>query len=125
MKILVDSYAWIEYLDGSLKGKKVEQALENAEVYTIALTLAEVVSRAKRLHKDFNIAFETISTLSKIIPIDAHISQEAGVFHASIRERIKDFGLVDSFIFVIAKKIDAKILTGDPHFKGFKEAVLI
>ncbi len=29
------------------------------------------------------------------------------------------------FVVFTAKKLGAKILTGDPHFKGFKEAVMI
>jgi hypothetical protein len=30
-----------------------------------------------------------------------------------------------AFVLQTARKLGAKIITGDPHFKGFKEAVLI
>lgn len=125
MKYVVDSYAWIEYLDASHRGEIVRKILGNNEIYTISLTIAEVVSRAKRRDKDANIAYETIVSNSKIIDVTSEMAKDAGVLHATIRERIKDFGLVDSFILIIAKKLNAKILTGDPHFKGFKEAILI
>ena len=42
-----------------------------------------------------------------------------------IRKKIKDFGLADVFVLLTARKLNAKIITGDPHFKGFKEAILI
>ena len=125
MKVIIDSDAWVEYLDGSVKGRKVEQILSREDAYTLPLTIAEVVSRAQRLHKDAALAYETLVTDSKITEIDAEISKEAGLFHAVVREKIKDFGIVDSFILVTARKINAKILTGDMHFKGFKEAILI
>ena len=126
MKFIIDSYAWIEYLDGSTRGKSIKDVLvENNEVYTISLTIAEVVSRAKRKNKDTTVAYETINTNSIIIDITPEMANEAGLFHATIREKIKDFGLVDSLIFIAARKLGAKIVTGDPHFKSFKETILI
>ncbi len=49
MKCLIDSYAWIEYLDGTINGKSVRELLmQDHEFYTITLTIAEVISRIKR-----------------------------------------------------------------------------
>ena len=42
-----------------------------------------------------------------------------------MRKKFKDFGLIDSMILLTTRKLDAKILTGDPHFKGFKETIFI
>jgi len=41
------------------------------------------------------------------------------------KKRNIKFGLVDAFVLLTARELDAKILTGDRHFKGFKEAVLL
>ena len=126
MKYIIDSYAWIEYLDGSHKGDKVREVLaKDGEIYIIALTVSEVISRAKRKSKDTTIAYETIIMNSKIIDITPEMANDAGLFHAEIRKRIKDFGLVDSLMLIAAHKLGAKILTGDAHFKGFREAILI
>lgn len=126
MKVVIDSYAWIEYLDGSAKGKRVKDILgsEN-ECYTLPLTISEVISRAERTNKDVDIAYEIMTNNSKIVNLDASTSKEAGLFHAHIRKKIHDFGIVDAFIFIVACKLGAKIITGDLHFKGFKEAVMI
>ena len=42
-----------------------------------------------------------------------------------IRKKIQNFGMADCVILLTARKLNAKIITGDLHFKGFKEAVMI
>jgi len=126
MKLIIDSYAWVEYLDGSPAGEKVEKLLlGNNEIYTLSLMIAEVISRVKRVGGDFEIAYDAIVSNSKIIDITRGLSKDAGLFHAKIREKIKDFGLVDALVFIAAKEIGAKIVTGDEHFRNFKESIFI
>lgn len=126
MNYIIDSYAWIEYLDGTKKGEKVKEVLtEQNLIHTSAITVAEVVSRAKRKDKDTVIAYQTITTNSNVININSEIAKETGLLHAEIKKEIKDFGLADAFVLLTARKLGAKIVTGDPHFKGLKEAVLI
>ena len=48
-----------------------------------------------------------------------------GQKHAEMKSKIKDFGLADACVLAGAEKINAKILTGDPHFEGIKNAVMI
>lgn len=122
---VVDSWAWIEYFDGSPSGEKIKGYVENEKniVYTSSVTLAEVVSKFLRKHLDPHQAVKGISTLSIILPVDSDIATFAGELHADIRAHVKDFGLADAFVFAAARKKGAKILTGDPHFKGFKEAI--
>ena len=66
-----------------------------------------------------------VGSISGLIVIDQIRSIQAGLLHAEMRKRIKDFGLVDSFILLAARELNAKILTGDPHFKNMKEAIMI
>lgn len=125
MKFLVDSYAWVEYLDGTQSGQKVKEILQKGEIYTLNLVLSEVISRMKRLKLDAEIAYKALILNSKILQLSPEIAKEAGLLHAEIREKIKHFGLVDALLLALARRLKAKILTGDQHFKGFKEAVLI
>lgn len=126
MKYIIDSYAWIEYLGGSLAGEKVKKFFEGSnDIFSLNLSIAEVVSRVKRVNGDVELAYKALTSNSKVIEITPMISKKAGLFHAEIRKKIKDFGLVDSLMFILAKELDAKIVTGDEHFKGFKEAILI
>lgn len=47
------------------------------------------------------------------------------MLHAEIRQVEKDFGLADACVLATARKLKSKVLTGDPHFKNVKEAVMI
>lgn len=125
-KHVIDAYAWIEYLDGSTKGKKVATVLEdNDEIYTCAITLGEVVSKVARTGKDAKIAYDILLSNSQIITADEDLSLQAGLIHSEMRKTSKDFGLADAYILATAKKLKTKILTGDPHFQGIKEAIMI
>ncbi len=125
-RYVVDSYAWIEYLDGTEIGRKVSDLIkENNEIFTCVLTIAEVVSKAARKGKDAKIAYDVLTSNSKIIDADEELSLLAGLLHYEMRKTVKDFGLADAYILATAGKLKAKILTGDMHFKNMKEAVLI
>jgi len=75
--------------------------------------------------QDPEVAEDILTSNSIIIDADHELSKEAGILHAEIREKVKDFGLADSYVLAAARRLKAKIITGDPHFKGFKEAILI
>ena len=125
-KYVVDSYAWIEYLDGTEIGRKVSDLIkENEEIFSCVLTIAEVVSKAARKGKDVKIAYDVLTSNSKIINADEELSLQAGLLHYEMRKTVKDFGLADAYILATARKLKTKILTGDMHFKNVKEAVLI
>ena len=126
MKYIIDSYAWIEYLNGSILGEKVKKILEgNNEVFSLNLTISEVISRVKRKGGNIEIVYAAITSNSKVVEITPKIAKKAGEFHAEIRKKIKDFGLADSLILMLARELNAKIVTGDEHFRKFKEAFFI
>jgi predicted nucleic acid-binding protein len=126
-KYVIDAYAWIEYLIGSKAGEKVKSILEKEtnDIYTCAVTVAEVVSKTAREGREFEVAYDILLSNSQIVNIDEEISKEAGVLHCEMRKTNRDFGLADAYVLAVARTVNAKILTGDPHFRGVKEAVLI
>jgi predicted nucleic acid-binding protein len=125
-KHVVDAYAWIEYLDGSEAGRKVGALLENnGEIYTCAMTIAEVVSKVSRKGRNVKIAYDVLLSNSQIVDADEELSLQAGLLHCETRKTLKDFGLADAYVLAVARTVNAKILTGDPHFRGFREAVMI
>ena len=127
MKFIVDTSSWIDYFEGSDAGKRVEDYIENSnnEIIINILNLSEISSFFTRKGFDLEGAFKIILSNSKIYYFDVEFAKSAGLLHAKIREKIKDFGLVDAFVLLTARKLNARIITGDKHFKGFKEAVLI
>ena len=126
-KYIIDAYAWIEYLIGSKAGEKVKSVLEeeNNEIYTCAVTIAEVISKTAREGRDFEAAYDILLSNSQVVNVDEEVSKEAGVLHSEMRRNVRDFGLADAYVLATARRINSKVLTGDFHFKGVKEAILI
>ena len=126
-KYVVDAWAWVEYLIGSEFGFKLKEVLDkdSGEVYTCSITLAEVISKVAREGRDVEAAYTMLLSNSQVININEELSKHAGLLHAEMRKTLKDFGLADAYVLATARKLKAKVLTGDAHFKNVKEAVLI
>jgi len=126
-RYIIDAYAWIEYLIGSRSGEKVKAILEDEgnEIFTCAVTVAEVISKTCREGRDFEIAYDVLVSDSQVVNADEEISKEAGVLHSEMRKTSRDFGLADAYVLAVARRTKSRILTGDVHFKGVREAILI
>lgn len=126
-RFVIDAYAWIEYLNGSEKGRKAAQMIEdNAnELFTSCATVAEVIGKVLRRDQEIKVALNQINNFSAVLDITQDISMEAAHIHFEVKKKSKEFGMLDAFVAATAKKMNAKILTGDSDFKHFKEAVFI
>jgi len=125
-KYVIDSYAWIEYFEGSAKGRVVQKViLEKHEIITSAVTVAEVISRMKRKGFEVDDIYLALTNLSQIEDTHALDAKDVGLIHAELRSKVKDFGLADAFVLAVAHQHDAKIITGDPHFKHMKNVIFL
>jgi predicted nucleic acid-binding protein len=126
-RYVIDAYAWIEYLIGSRAGEKVKAILEGEDnvIYTCAVTVAEVVSKTARERRNFEAAYDILISDSQVVNVDEEASKEAGVLHSEMRKTRRDFGLADAYVLAVARRTKSRILTGDVHFKGVREAILI
>ncbi len=126
-RYVIDSYAWIEYLVGSIKGMKVKEIVEseNNEIITPTIVLAEVTSITQREERNAEEAYKMILGLTKTQNLQSEDAKEIGLLHAEMRKKIKDFGMADTVVLHTARRLVAKVVTGDPHFKGFKEVIML
>ena len=123
MNYIIDAYAWIEYLEGSKKGEKVNEILNSKnEIFVLPITISEVVSKVKRRNGNYELAYGALIKRAKIINQTPKIAKESGLIHAEMRKEFDQFGIVDAILISTARSINAKVLTGDHHFKDFKEA---
>ncbi len=134
MKIVVDTYAWIELLIGSQKGGKIKDILENAEkVYTPSTVLAETARKFLREDIDEKTIaewLEIITDASEIAQIDSATALEAAKSQIALTEKAKKLkqntpGLFDAIVHATAKINQCKILTGDEHFKDLPETIWV
>ena len=125
MKYVVDSSCWIDYLEGNESGGKIYDIIKHEEIFVLPINIADVVSKVKRKKGNFELAYDSIISNASIINITPKIAKDAGILHAEIKPKTPNFSLADSFMIIAAKSMSAKLLTGDEHFRNFKEAVMI
>jgi predicted nucleic acid-binding protein len=122
--VLIDSWAWVEFFAGSKIGEKVKGYVmdENQEIIISSINLAEIYRIA--LDRFDQLAAETRrrSMLSRcfLIPVDEEIAVQGAKFRHD-----RDWGLGDALIYATAVREGAKVLTGDPHFKGLKDVIFL
>jgi predicted nucleic acid-binding protein len=134
LKIVMDSYAWIELFLGSEKGKKVIEIVSSAdEVITPDLVLAEIGRKYIKEganEKEVKNRLKFIEENSIVVCLDADISIEGGKAYLELLEKSKKESknkpaLTDSILLALARKYSAKIVSGDKIFEGMKEVILI
>lgn len=125
-RLVVDSWAWVEYLRGSEAGRRVDARLESTEdLWTSVVSLTEVVSKYRRERIPEQPAIDAISSLSRFGVPSRDDAVEAGRIHAEVKPKSPNFGLADSFVLQLARKLGGKVLTGDSDFKGLRDAEYI
>ncbi|HII54206.1 hypothetical protein COT30_04125 [Candidatus Micrarchaeota archaeon CG08_land_8_20_14_0_20_49_17] len=116
---VVDTYAWLEYLGGNVSYK---QLMDETPLKTPIIVLAElsrVFRRRGVKEADAQRMIENISGRSVILPLDSVHAVGGG----ALAENEK-LALVDAIIYSYASN-DEKLLTGDEHFRGKKNVLLV
>jgi len=134
-RLIVDSYAWIEFFTGSSKGRIVEKYLFDAdEVYTPSIVLAEIAWKYFRENIDISIVKNRLNIISEttiVIYVDKNIAVRVGEAYQDLLENTRRRGLkrkpgiIDAIILAITRYVDGKIVTGDQHFKDLEETIYL
>lgn len=118
--VVVDSYAWVEYSEGSDEGRSAREYIEgDYELYTPAVVVAELSDRATRegmrgkWEKELRPFLERQTT---VVQLDAETAGKAGKTKWEMRDHAPEDGLADAVVLTTAREHDAKVLTGDPDF---------
>lgn len=136
MKIVIDTYAWIEVFLGTEKGRKAVEIIRDAdEVYTPSIVLAEISKKYAQSgysDKEIEERIRAITRQTRIVKIDERL---ALLIAKAYRELIRNYeekgskgnkpGVADAIILASAWKVGGKILTGDAHFKDMELTIWI
>jgi len=134
VKIVVDSYAWVELFIGSEKGGVVKEKLSEAEeIYTPDIVLAELARKYWRESVDAQTIAERISKIveiSRIVPIDKDVAIKAAELDLELKKEARKKGLqapglFDAIVLAVAEVTGAKLITGDKHFEGRPRVIWI
>jgi predicted nucleic acid-binding protein len=132
VKTVIDSYAWIEHFLGSEKGGKTDEILQNSdEIYTPDIVLAEIARKYIREGVEDNIIqsrLQQIEDASNIVALNAEIALLAAKYFLEMQANAKKLKLTlpdlfDAIILATGRSLNAKILTGDQHFKNLPETL--
>lgn len=127
MEIVFDTYAWIEYFEGSSKGKKVDEILsdKSMEIITPIIVLLELSYKSKKERWNFERYLKFIKSKSKIAGINDNFILKFGEIYNEQKRKNKEFGLADAIVLTTAIICSGKVLTGDEHFSHLKEAIML
>lgn len=123
MIVLLDSNIWIEYFQGSAKGKKAISFIEGKDKLVVStINLAEVFGfiLQKRTKEDAEQAVSIMLDLAFVVPVDTDIAIQAALYKNEYK-----WGLADALIYVTALQQKAKVVTGDSDFEGKEEVIFI
>lgn len=126
--ILIDTYAWIEIFRNSLWGRQALECIEqNSPLAISVLTLYELQYRFNDLYgKEKTRSFiATILTHAEVIPVDMQIAITAGTIRIVQKKEGNGMGAVDCMILATARIHNLKIMTGDKHFNGLEETIIL
>ena len=111
---LLDTWAWIEYFKGSEDGFKIKKLIEKKEVYTSAISLAEISKWFYQNKCNVGLGVKQIKQNSIIINLEEDILIESGKKYVELRKIKKDIGLIDVIIYTTAISYGLALITKDP-----------
>jgi predicted nucleic acid-binding protein len=132
VKIVVDSYAWIEIFLGSRKGREAADAIQEAElVLTPGVVLAEIARKYLREGLKENVIrsrLRTIAESTEVAQIDEEVAIASSKAYLEIEEKARKSkldrpSLFDAIVLGTARVNGGKVITGDPHFRNLPETV--
>ena len=122
---VIDTFAWIEYFAGTGRGERARPYIESGEAVTPAIVIAEFTDKYtwERANPEDRLKF--IRAKTTIAPLDDETAEAAGRISAERRPKVKGWGLVDSCVLAIDRARGLKVVTGDKHFVGLSDALMI
>jgi len=125
-EFVIDSYAWIEYFRGSDAGRNALRYIESNAAATSVLSLAELKEKYLREGLpsfDEDLAFMTARTA--LAQVDRQTATLAGQINYERKPKAKGWGMADSVILATARISSARVVTGDKHFEGLADAIML
>ncbi len=124
LRVVLDSFAWVEYFSGSKAGARVREYLETVEVLTPTIVMAELSEKYRRLGEELGPRFDFIRNRSRMVQLDDELARLAGETNFQRKKRVKGWGMADSIVLATGRQWRAKIVTGDPHFEDLGEDII-
>jgi predicted nucleic acid-binding protein len=123
--MLLDTSAWIEFLTGTDRGKRVEEVLNSEKCYTAMTTIAEIANFSAKAGEELSSTLYKVERLTEIIDLDARTAIIAGQINNERKKIIRKWGMVDSFVLATSITHNLKILAKDSDFQDLDNAEIL
>ncbi len=124
MNVVFDTYAWIEYFLGSEQGKIVESYIKES-IITPFIVLLELSYRADKEGWNFKQYLDFMKVNSKITSVTEEFILKFGQVYNRVKKDVPGIGIADAIVLLTALEENAKILTGDEHFKNLPQVIFL
>ena len=129
---VIDTFAWVEYLIGSHRGATAKQYIESGKAATPTITILELakwfhreMEAGRRTIEEMNHAFEFVRTTTLIVDLDEPMARKAGKTDFLMKKKVQNWPVADSIVYTTATTANARVVTGDPHFKSVENAIMV
>lgn len=121
----IDSWAWIDYFQNTLSGRKSAQFIESeAVLFCTPITLFEVYHAILKKGTE-STAKEHITRIRSYFKTVIEELDDELIFSAAKIKKEEGLALADALLLATARRHGAKVVTGDPDFKKFGETIFI
>ena len=127
-KYVIDSYAWIEFFRGTRAGVKARRYIEEENSATPTIVIAEL---SRKLLREIEAGRETPEgrrarlEFIRASTLIVNLTEDIAILAGKINVEGKGWGLADSIILATARKSEAKVVTGDEHFRDLVEELIM
>lgn len=114
---VVDSSAWLEYIDGGTGAKAFAPTIEDVEHLVVpSIVIYEVYRRMLR-DRGMRAALRSVGGMSQGLVVD--LDTELALSAAALG-RVHGLPLADSVIYAVARRLSATLWTQDKDFEGLE-----
>jgi len=122
-RVLFDTWAWWEVLQGSEAGAALQHQYLDAsgvQVLTASISLSELSAKLSSEGEEESIllAVSSIRHASAIADLSGDLAVQAGVLRAQLRKHSKYASLADAIVLATARKNGARVISNDRAFSG-------
>ena len=126
-KIILDGSAWIEYLAGTSKGRKVQNLIQkpDTKVFTTGMITAEVITKHLKEGQPIDNSLAALRAISFLVHVDLQVGERTAQVYIQQRKKKPRFGLVDAHVYAAGRAVDATVVTCNFDFSGLSNTMTI
>ncbi len=122
-KVLFDTWAWWEVLQGSPAGARLwRRYLDSSgvQVITSAISLGELSAKlaSQGLEASIPVTISSIRRSSSVEDLTGDLAVEAGILRTRLRRKVRSASLADGIVLATARQHGARLISIDPALVG-------